>query len=349
MSQFHKLTIKEVIKETKDAVSLLFDIPNTLQSDFSFKAGQYITIKKEINGQEVRRAYSLCSSPKSGTVKVAVKAVEDGTFSIYANNKLKVGDTVEVATPEGKFIIEPTANKNYLAFAAGSGITPVIAMVKAVLESDTKATFTLVYGNKSVADTIFYKELNTLNDQYPDQFKLHYIFSRENIEGTVFGRIDEEHVNYFIKNIYKDIAFDTAFLCVPEEMINIASETLKKNNFDAANILFELFTASSIEEASSIDVKDGQSEIKVVIDEEETTFTMKQDDTILAASLRNKLDPPYSCQGGICSSCIAKVTEGKAVMSKNSILTDEELAEGIILTCIAHPTTPTITVDYDDA
>lgn len=346
MANFYKLTIQEIIKETADAVSILFSIPESLKEKFSFIAGQYVTLKKEINGEDIRRAYSICSSPNKGELKVAVKAVENGKFSTFATTQLTKGDVLEVTAPEGKFVLEPTNNANYIGFAAGSGITPVLAMIKSVLEK-SDATFTLVYGNKSVADTIFYAELNELKSQFENQFKLHYVFSRERNDEALFGRIDKGHVNYFIKNIYKDVSFTAAYLCGPEEMITIASETLQENGLDKSAIHFELFTAASSEENTD-QIKEGNSQITVLLDDEETTFTMKQTDTILAASLRNKLDVPYSCQGGVCSSCIAKVTEGKAVMTKNSVLTDEEIEEGLILTCMAHPTTPEIEINYDE-
>ncbi|TYP99753.1 ring-1,2-phenylacetyl-CoA epoxidase subunit PaaE [Tenacibaculum adriaticum] len=347
MNTFHPLKIKNIIKETSDAVSIIFDIPTHLQNDFTFIAGQYITIKATIKGEEVRRAYSLCSSPKSGEIKVAVKAVENGMFSVYATTELKIGDTLEVSKPEGKFILQPQADKNYIGFAAGSGITPILSMIKSVLESEPSSTFTLIYGNKSVTDTIFFNDLNILEQNYPQQFKLHYVFSREQQENALFGRIEKGQVNYFVKNLYKDISFSNAFLCGPEEMIETISETLQDNGFTSENISYELFSASIDEEAAA-QVKEGESEITVVLDDEETTFTMKQTDNILSASLRHKLDAPYSCQGGVCSSCIAKVTEGKAVMVKNQILTDDELEDGFILTCQAHPTTPKIVVDFDD-
>ncbi|MDY0780586.1 ferredoxin--NADP reductase [Tenacibaculum sp. IB213877] len=347
MSQFYTLKVKNVIKETASAVSIVFEVPSQLQPEFLFTAGHYITIKAKINNEEVRRAYSLCSSPKSGQLKVAVKAVENGKFSVYATTKLQAGDELEVSKPEGKFILQPQAGKNYIGFAAGSGITPVMSMIKSVLESEPSSTFTLVYGNRTIADTIFYAELNAIKEMYPTQFNLNFVFSRERQDDSVFGRIDTGHVNYFVKNIYKEISFDKAYLCGPEVMIETVSETLEKNGFKKENILFELFTASIDEEAAA-QVKEGETEITVLLDDEETTFTMKQTDTILAASLLNKLDAPYSCQGGVCSSCIAKVTEGKAVMIKNQILTDDELEEGLILTCQAHPTTSKIIVDYDD-
>ena len=347
MATFHKVTIKEIQQETANAVSVLFDIPENLKSDFNFTAGQYITLQKELNGEEIRRAYSLCSTPKSGAIKVAIKAVENGTFSVYATSDLKVGDIIEISIPEGRFLLNPEANKNYIAFAAGSGITPILSMVKTVLENEPTATFTLVYGNKSVADTIFYSELNALKEAYSKQLNLHYIFSREDVKNQLRGRIDKSVCNYFVKNMYKETTFDAAFLCGPEEMITEVSTTLESNKIAKENIHFELFTAS-IDEAAAAEVKEGTTEITVLLDDEETTFTMQQTDDILAASLRNDLDAPYSCQGGVCSSCLCKVTEGKAVMVKNSILSDDEVEEGLILACQAHPTTTKITIDFDD-
>jgi len=345
MSTFHKLTIQKIIKETQDAVSIVFDIPLHLKETFSFIAGQYITIKKVLSEKEVRRAYSICASPNSNELKVAVKAVEHGTFSTYATSKLKEGDVLEVAEPEGKFILKPEANKNYIAFAAGSGITPVLSMVKAVLENESSATFTLVYGNKSADSTIFKNELDALSEKYT-QFNLHYVFSKELKTDSKFGRIDKGHTNYFVKNIHNDLSFDAVFLCGPEEMITTVSDTLQENGFNEEAIYFELFTASKDEVV--LNIPDGKAEITVMLDDEETTFTMDKTDDILAAALRNNLDAPYSCQGGVCSSCLCKVTEGKAVMSKNSILTDDEIEEGFVLTCQAHPTTPKLTIDFDD-
>ena len=347
MSTFHKLTIEKIIKETADAVSILFTIPEELKKAYTFVAGQYVTLKTTINEQEVRRAYSICASPNSNQLQVAIKKVENGLFSTYATSELKENTILEVSEPEGKFILQPSADKNYLAFAAGSGITPVLSMVKSVLETEVSSTFTLVFGNQKTASTIFYEELNALSKKHPSQFNLHYIFSKETKEGCKSGRIDKDNVTYFVKDIHKDISFDAAFLCGPEQMINTTSETLKENGFSADKINFELFTASASTEDNS-NIEEGKSTVSILLDDEETTFTMDKSDTILAASLRNKIDAPYSCQGGVCSSCIAKVTEGKAVMSKNSILSDEELKEGLVLTCVAHPTTSKIVVDYDE-
>jgi ring-1,2-phenylacetyl-CoA epoxidase subunit PaaE len=347
MSTFHKVIIKEIQQETANAVSVLFNIPKEVQSEFNFTAGQYITLQKEINGEEVRRAYSICSTPKSGDIRVAIKAVENGTFSTFATSNLKVGDEIEIAAPEGRFLLNPEVNKNYIGFAAGSGITPILSMVKTVLEKEPTANFTLVYGNKSILDTMFYSELNTLKESFSNRLKLHFIFSRENVKNELRGRIDGNVTNYFVKNMYKETSFDAAFLCGPEEMIQEVSKTLENNKIAKDNIHFELFTAS-IDAAATSEVKEGATEVTILLDDEENTFTMQQTDNILAASLRNNIDAPYSCQGGVCSSCLGKVTEGKAVMVKNSILTDGEIKDGLILTCQAHPTTPKITIDFDD-
>jgi ring-1,2-phenylacetyl-CoA epoxidase subunit PaaE len=347
MAEFHKVYIQEIKQETADAVSVVFKIPENLKSDFKFKAGQYITLQKEINNEEVRRAYSICSTPESGEIRVAIKKVEKGVFSTYATTQLKVGDEIEISVPEGRFSLNVEANKNYIGFAAGSGITPILSMVKSVLKTASTSNFTLVYGNKSIADTIFFEELAELKKMYSERFNLHYIYSRENVKNGLRGRIDGNVTNYFVKNMYKETSFDAAFLCGPEEMIKDVSKTLGSNKIAKENIHFELFTAS-VDKDKVAQVKEGTSEITVLLDDEETTFIMSQTDDLLAASLRNDLDAPYSCQGGVCSSCLCKVTEGKAVMVKNSILTDGEIEEGFVLACQAYPTTSKITIDFDD-
>jgi ring-1,2-phenylacetyl-CoA epoxidase subunit PaaE len=347
MAEFHKVHIQEIRQETADAVSVVFKIPEHLKADFSFKSGQYITLQTLINNEQVRRAYSICSTPESGEIRVAIKKVEKGVFSTYATTHLKVGDEIEAAAPEGRFLLTPGVDNNYIGFAAGSGITPILSMLKTVLETETTANFTLIYGNKSVADAIFFEELNSLKETYADRFKLHYIYSRENVKNSLRGRIDGNVTNYFVKNMYKETSFNAAFLCGPEEMIKDVSKTLEKNKIAKENIHFELFTTAADKEKVA-QVKEGTTEITVLLDDEKTTFIMSQTDDILAANLRNDIDAPYSCQGGVCSSCLCKVTEGKAVMVKNSILTDGEIEEGFVLACQAYPTTPKITIDFDD-
>ncbi|GAB5400710.1 MAG: ferredoxin--NADP reductase [Aureisphaera sp.] len=348
MSEFHLLSISELKKETPNAVCITFDIPSHLVETFKFKAGQYITLKTELNGQEVRRAYSLCSSPESGTWSVGVKKVEGGTFSVFANDVLKVGDTLEVMLPEGNFMFEPQQNesRHYAAFAAGSGITPVLSIIKDVLEREPQSRFTLVYGNKSKVETMFFDQLELLKESFSDRLIVEYIFSQSEEQNAMRGRIDRSVVNYLLKNRFQDFSFDRYYLCGPEEMINVVSETLKSRGVNGEHILFELFTTS--EEGELKESHEGNTQITIIVDDETETFTMSQEQSVLDAALDQDLDPPYSCQGGICSSCIARVKEGKVEMRKNQILTDSELEEGLILTCQSHPTTTTLVVDYDD-
>lgn len=348
MSKFYPLKIKEIIRETSQAVSLSFDIPENLKEEFDFSAGQYITIKTEANGEELRRAYSLCSAPNSDEFKVTVKEVEGGRFSVIANNKLVAGDVLDVHPPEGKFVFEPSeATKNYAAFAAGSGITPVLSIIKSVLRDEPQSKFVLTYGNKSIDDTIFFKELLQLQAEFPDRLFVEFIYSRTREENAQFGRIETSTVNYIVKNKFKDHPFDRFYLCGPEAMINHVSEVLMANGVKKEQILFELFTTTEEENEIQGDT-DGATQVTIRVDDEEYSFSMDRKSIVLDEALENDIDVPYSCQGGICSSCMARITEGKAEMSKNQILTDDEIEEGFILTCQAHPTTSTLKVDFDD-
>ncbi len=350
MLKFHTLTIRNIKRETPNSVSIVFDIPHDLTREFKFIPGQYMIIKSRISGKEIRRAYSICSSPDSGELRIAVKAVENGTFSVFATTILKKGDTLELSNPEGNFLLETSANNanNYIAIAAGSGITPIMAMVKATLAEEPKSTFTLIYGSKTRADTIFKAELDTLLKDHPNHFNLQYVYSKEQIDNAFFGRIDTEKINFFINDKYKHISFTNAFLCGPDTMINTAKETLIKNGISENDIYFELFTVPISSKNEIVSTFVGTSNVTVLLDEEETTFTMEATSTILAAALKEGVDAPHSCQGGICGSCLGKITDGNAIMDKNSILTDGEINEGFILTCQAHPTTQKISIDYDD-
>ena len=349
MNKFYPLKIKDIIRETPQAVSLEFEIPEDLKQKFSFKAGQYITIKSQIEGKEVRRAYSLCTPPGEETFRVTIKEVKGGTFSVIANNKLKAGDTLEVHPPEGKFIFEPqqgSTSNTYAAFAAGSGITPVLSILKTVLKTEKLSRFVLVYGNKTPDETIFFKELLHLQMEHPDRLFIEFVYSKAKEEESHYGRIDESTVNYVIRNKFKETSFSRFYLCGPEAMINHVTEVLLKNDITKEKILFELFNTDVEGEVKS-DL-DGSTELTIVVDDEEITLSMPKNKTVLQMALDNDIDVPYSCQGGICSSCVARIVEGKAEMEKNSILVDSEIEEGLILTCQAHPTTPTLKVDYDD-
>ncbi len=350
MSQFHQLTIKEIQKETDKAVTLSFTIPENLKEPFAFKAGQYITLKTTVNGNEVRRDYSLCASPKSGELKVAIKEIKDGTFSAYANNKLKAGDVLEVHSPTGRFVFEPqaTGSRTIAAFAAGSGITPILSIVKSVLEEEPQSKVILVYGNKTTKDTMFLNQLLELQHQYSERFSIKFVFSQAKENDAIFGRIEKSTVNLIVKNEYKHLTIDAFYLCGPEGMIHTVKDVLTDHNIDENTIHFELFKAAKPSEIKDTPEASGHTQITIMVDDDESTFEMSQKQTILEAALDEDIDAPYSCQGGICSSCIARITAGEATMRQNNILSDNEVAEGLILTCQAQPTTATISIDYDD-
>ncbi|QHI37435.1 1,2-phenylacetyl-CoA epoxidase, subunit E [Kordia antarctica] len=345
MSGFHSLEVRHIHRETPSAVSVEFHVPEVLQPSFSFKAGQHITIKTTLNGKEIRRSYSLCATPKENKIKVAIKEIENGTFSKYANQELTEGTILNVHPPEGKFVYTPSSHKGNIAlFAAGSGITPMMSILKTALEYGN--TVALLYGNKSTEETIFHDELIALADKFPN-FYLKFVYSQSRTENALTGRIDGASVNYVLKNQMKATDFSHYYICGPEEMIATVSDTLTTNEVAKETIHFELFTSSAKSNAAAEAVS-GKTTISITVDDEDFTFDMDASETILDAALKQKIDAPYSCQGGICSSCICRVTEGKAIMEKNQILTDSELAEGMILACQAHPVTATIAIDFDD-
>ena len=249
----------------------------------------------------------------------------------------------------GRFVYDSETNKanTIVAFAAGSGITPIMSIARTVLETKTDSTFVLIYGNKSPKETIFHEEILKLQTLYTDRFKVQFIYSETDEEGALFGRIDSGNVNYILKN---NITVDDSqkfYLCGPEGMINSVNSILTEKGIEASQILFELFTASAVK-STSTSTNEGESEVTILVDEEEMTLVMSQKQTILEAALANDIDVPYSCQGGVCSSCICRVTEGTATMRQNNILTDNEVAEGLVLSCQAEPTSSTIKVDFDD-
>ncbi|MGV6845244.1 MAG: 2Fe-2S iron-sulfur cluster-binding protein [Lutibacter sp.] len=349
MSKFNSLKIKAVKQETPQAVSITFEIPELLQKEYQFIPGQYVNLKAIVNGIELRRAYSICSTPFDKDLKIAVKAIKNGQFSTYATSQLKAGDQLNVTFPEGRFNLNVNSNqsKNYVAIAAGSGITPIMAMIKTVLIKEPKSNFTLIYGNKTTEDTIFKTEIDQLLSDYPNQFYVQYVFSRAKEEQALFGRIDEGIINFTLNKKIKINPIDDVFICGPEQLIDSAKSIFIEKGLDESQIHFELFSTPQQTKEVQKSSLNGVSEITVLLDDEESSFKMDAKKSILKAALDEGLDAPYSCQGGICSSCLAKVIEGNAIMDKNTILTDKEVAEGFILTCQAHPTTEKLIVDYD--
>lgn len=347
MSHFHALQITAVDRLTPNAVALTFNIPEDLKEDYSFKAGQYITLKHTLNGKELRRAYSISSPPSSGKLTVGIKKMEGGTFSVYANEELKAGDTIDVMFPEGRFVFDETSPKKIAAFAAGSGITPIMSIAQTVLESHPESTFVLVFGNQSPEETMYFKQIQALKEQYGGRLFVQYIYSRSHEEDALFGRIERSTVNFVLKNKFKGTEFDGFYLCGPEEMIEQVSDTLEDNGVPKEKIHFELFTSDDTEDELAEELE-GKTKVEVLLDDETFTFVMDKKERVLDAVLKEDIDAPYSCQGGVCSSCIARLTAGKVEMVKNQILTDGEIEEGFILTCQSHPLTSAIKVDYDD-
>ena len=348
MSTFYPLKVSRIEALTPNSAAITFEIAEDHKTDFLFKAGQYITIKKEISGQELRRAYSISSAPGKSEITIGVKRVDHGGFSDYANTKLKAGDTLDVSTPEGRFVFDGKDKKDVIAIAAGSGITPIMSIARTLLDGNAESRLVLIYGNQSKEEAMFYEELKQLQNKYTDRFFIQEIYSRSREEGALFGRIDNSVVNYVVKNKFKEFNFDNYYLCGPEPMINLVRDVLDRNGVSADKVLYELFTTSQEEEEQNTMKEEGKTQLTIILDEEEQQIEMDRKETVLDALLKADIDAPYSCQGGICSTCIARISNGEAVMEKNQILTDGEIADGYVLTCQAHPKTPTLTVDYDD-
>lgn len=353
---FHKLTVKEIKKQTGDCVSVSFDIPKELQNDFSFTQGQNITLKKIIDGEEVRRSYSICTAPFENELTVAVKKVDGGKFSSYANDILKSGDEMEVMSPTGKFntVLNVDNKKNYVAFAAGSGITPVISIIKTTLQTEPQSNFTLIFANRNKASIIFFEELEGLKNKYLQRFNFINLLTREKTDADIFfGRIDTEK----LKQLGKLIDYnkqDEFFICGPEEMIFCVKDFLEAKSIDKKKIHFELFTTPGVnKEKSTAGKKETDNKIKstiqIKLDGRTVDFPMGfESGSILDAALKQGADLPFACKGGVCCTCKAKLVEGKVEMDVHWGLEEEEIRQGYILTCQSHPVTEKVVIDFDE-
>ena len=345
---FKKLKVKEVKRETKDAVSIVFDVSAELKEEFNYQSGQYITLKKDIAGEDVRRAYSLSSAPQENEYRIGVKKINGGKMSSFLHDNLNVGDELEVMPPEGNFLLNNVSG-HAVGFAAGSGITPIISMIKTVLQAN--GTFTLFYVNKTVEDVIFKNELESIKDRFPNNFILHYIYTREEIGNPLFeGRVTHDKCRELVCLTGDTLKADGYYLCGPEEMVANITDALKELGVNENKIHFELFTVTtkSSEKPVLSSEFSGQSQVSVIMDVEEFDFELRGDgDFILDAAIENGADAPFSCKGAVCCTCKAKVIEGKAVMEMNYSLSDNEVEEGYILTCQAHPASERVVVDYD--
>ena len=353
---FHPLRVKEVTRETPECVSVLFEVPPELRKTFEFKQGQSLTMRAFLNGEEVRRTYSICASPLENEWRVAVKKQEGGLFSTFANEQLKKGDLLDVMPPVGKFYTElyPKQKKNYVAFAAGSGITPVISLIKTILLTEPKSQFTLVYGNRNKNSVIFKEELEGLKDKFMDRFRIIHILSRERTDSPInSGRIRTEKLIDLEKLLHYETA-DEFFICGPEEMIFSVKEFLERKGIDKSRIHFELFTIPGEKKStvvrSPLTKKDEGPKSKVSVKLDGITFDFElgfNDEPILDAALKQGADLPFACKGGVCCTCKALLLEGEVDMDVHWGLEEEEVEKGFILTCQSHPKTSVVKVDFD--
>jgi ring-1,2-phenylacetyl-CoA epoxidase subunit PaaE len=353
-THFHNLRVSKIIKETVDCVSVSFAVPTELQETFRFDEGQNITLRTTINGEEVRRSYSLCVAPHEKELKVAIKKVEAGLFSTYANEILKVGDALDVMPPTGRFT---TKNKtgNFLGIAAGSGITPILSIIKHILHTQENSQFTLVYGNKMRASIIFFEEIEALKNKFMQRFNCVNILSKERTDATLnYGRINGEKLNA-LDTLLDFKKFDAAYLCGPEEMIFSSAAFLEKQGIEKSDIHFELFSSSVSKEQRALSKEpitqedlSPKSNITIKLDGRTFEFPLGyKADSILDEALAQGADLPYACKGGVCCTCRAKLIEGKVHMDVNYALEEEEVAQGFILTCQSHPLTERVVVDFD--
>ncbi|MFY7708379.1 MAG: 1,2-phenylacetyl-CoA epoxidase subunit PaaE [Flavobacteriales bacterium] len=355
--KFHELKVKDVRRETVDCVSVAFDIPVELQENYQFKAGQYLTLRETINDEDIRRSYSICSGVNDGELRVAIKKVDGGVFSTWANESLKVGDIMQVMTPMGAFTPELNTGKKkrYFLVAAGSGITPVLSIAKTVLTTEPQSEVTLLYGNRWFNTIIFRDELEDMKDRFLGRFRVFHILSGEPNEIQLFhGRIDGERCEGFGKHFIDLAATDEAFICGPEPMIRSVSEYLKSIGLDEEKIHFELFASPGQikprEEVAKAEVVDkGQlCKVSVVYDGQQVDFDMPMNGMpVLDAAQRHGLDIPFSCKGGMCCTCRAHVDEGSVEMIVNYALEPGEVENGFVLTCQAKPTSERVVINFD--
>ena len=356
MAQFYNLKIKDIYKETDDCSVLTIDVPDALKNEFSFHQGQHLTLKADINGEDVRRSYSLCSSPVEDKWQVAVKQILGGKFSTYVNESLDAGQNIEVMAPSGTFGVDivEVASKNYLFFAAGSGITPIISMIKTHLKREPNSTCKLFYVNKTAKSIIFKEELEQLRNTYFGRIEIYYFLTQEKRDIELFnGRFDDEKMDVLTK-IFIDIP-DTSevFLCGPEKMVNYVSNYLMEAGLPKELVHFELFVTGLTEE----DIKRQERlakqnvegvEVTIIDGGKEFLFTMTKDyDNLLDAALNAGADLPFACKGGVCSTCKCEVKEGDVEMKINYALEEEELKQNLVLSCQAVPTTEKVIVDFD--
>lgn len=359
MSRFHALKIADVRRETDDAVSIAFDVPDTAKEAFSFVPGQYLTLKTDVGGVPVQRTYSICSGLGEGELRVAIKRVDDGVFSNFANDNLSAGMIVDVMAPQGRFTAKPSdkARNHYVAFTAGSGVTPIFSIVKTMLTSEPDSTFTMFYGNRDRASVIFREQLEDLKDRFLERFTLVHVLSREGQDvDLLHGRLDAERIERFAKaGLFDPASVANVFLCGPGDMIDRSRERLEGLGVPSDRIRFELFTPAEgsappkpKSEKAQAAAEKGVA-IETVLDGAERAFVMgAEDDNVVDAAHRHGIELPFSCKGGMCCTCRCRIREGEVEMAANYSLEPWELEAGFVLACQSRPLTGKVVLDFDE-
>lgn len=357
MAKFHSLHLSDVRRETEDCVSLAFTVPEELASAFSFIQGQHLTLRKELKGEDIRRTYSICTGPDDGELRVAIKKVPGGKFSTFANEILKAGDQIEVLPPAGKFYTELDADRSahYVAFAAGSGITPILSIMKAVIQREPKSHFTLFYGNRNSDSVIFREVIEGLKNEHLERLSVHHILSREHPGSDLFaGRIDGEKCRRFAQVLFDPQDIEAFFICGPFDMLQDLQQTLKELAVPREKIHYELFTAPGSEPSKktfqAAETESGkQVQVQIQLDGERIQFSMpRQGQAVLDAALAAGADLPFACKGGVCCTCRAKLERGEVEMAVNYALEPEEVAAGFVLSCQSYPRSEDIMLSFDE-
>lgn len=350
--EFHRLKVADVRRETPEAVSIAFAVPRELTEAYRFNPGQHLTLRTNVNGAEVRRSYSICVAPDDGELRVAVKKVDGGLFSTLANEAIRQGDEIDVMTPQGRFgvALEPNAARTYVAIVAGSGITPVMSILRTVLTHEPKSRVVLIYGNRTTQSIIFREALEDVKDRFMGRFTVHHVLSRERQEIALLdGRIDGGKLDALLHTLPQG-GIDHAFLCGPGGLIEDGKAALTRAGVPAERIHVEYFSAdgSPVATRAAYTAADPQeANVDIVLNGTHHSIPVRGGETIIDAGLRAGLEMPYSCRGGMCCTCRAKVTQGDVRMDTNYSLEPWELEAGYVLTCQSHPVTPKVALDYD--
>ncbi|MBL4853564.1 MAG: 2Fe-2S iron-sulfur cluster binding domain-containing protein [Robiginitomaculum sp.] len=350
MSKFYKIPVAKVEKMTPDSVVITFDIPAKLKNAFAYKAGQHVIVKTQIDGADIRRTYSFCAAPCEGEFRISVRHIEDGVFSGFANNTLKAGDVLELSKPLGAFSLDPKPGATYVGIAAGSGITPILSMIRCVLAQDDDSRFFLYYGNRDAEHTMFRRELAALKNLHMDRFSYQLFLTRQAVDNPFWGgRIDGEKITQLHKTVFKGLDVAGYYLCGPKSMVDDTRESLIASGEPASNIHSELFFAGEDGPKRTAAKAQAKAKINVIMDGREVQVDYRDEHgSILEAALSSGLDVTFACKGGVCATCRAKVKAGQVDMGINYGLEPEEIDEGFVLTCQSVPLSKAVTISFDE-